>query len=660
METEQVSPGKNVANNVYLHRDAIPELQTSVRSRVWAAEALAGGTSWNVVKIRRQGGDQISLLTYEDFETPFPALLESLTINIGRGSVVRRWSRRRGNPPILHRKELLLPTGHPRRDAYAGLTADLERHGLFRDRRYIGTRRTWEQRLRAAGIEVTEHKVRQATDLSSEQVIIHRHLAAIRRDGFSLPIQTLLKYEIIELGTTVFDYGCGFGSDVEGLLAAGIDASGWDPHYSPSVPGGEADVVNLGFVLNVIEQPSERVDVLRAAYALARKCLAVAVITTSRARQETLRSYGDGFVTQLGTFQKFYRPEELRMLIEQTLGREAVPAGPNLFFVFADEISEQNFLVTRQSRRAAPQISLHERRRSGAEAARDALRLEIEALSSLAEELGRWPAQDEVPEDVLEQLKEKAASFASALRLAKGLADPTALNAAAERRRTDLQVYFALNEFNRRSSYGSLPARLQRDVRWFFRSHKTAQSAGRSLLFSLGDTGILTTAAKEASASGLGYLDEENCFWICAEAIPQLPASLRCYAGCAEKYSGSLEDAHLLKFHLRSGKLTALRYADFEFSPLPVLVTRIKIDLRRQRIFDFDHGGEDQRLLLKSRFMASDQLGIDRQNAFDHHARTIGLEALGIRATGADIAEAARFAGFTWDGWRWATIPAVS
>ena len=362
--------------------------------------------------------------------------------------------RRRGNPPILHRKELLLPTGHPKRDVYAGLTADLERHGLFQDRRNIGTRRTWEQRLRVAGIEVAENTVRRATDPSSEPVIIHRHLAAIRRNGFSLPIQTLLKYGLIELGRRFLTMAAALARMLKELLAAGIDASGWDPHYAPREPRGEADVVNLGFVLNVIEQPSERLDVLRAAFGLARKCLAVAVITSSRARQETLRDYGDGFVTRLGTFQEFYRPEELKMLIEQTLEREAIPAGPNLFFVFADPIFEQNFLVARQSRRASPQVSLRERRRTEEKASREALRSEIEALSALAEALGRWPAQDEVPEDVPGQLKEKSASFAGALRMAQGLAEPTALTAAAQRRRTDLQVYYALNEVNRRSSYG--------------------------------------------------------------------------------------------------------------------------------------------------------------------------------------------------------------
>jgi hypothetical protein len=40
-----------------------------------------------------------------------------------------------------------------------------------------------------------------------------------------------------------------------------------------------------------------------------------------------------------------------------------------------------------------------------------------------------------------------------------------------------------------------------------------------------------------------------------------------------------------------------LRYADFETSPLPRLEVRVKIDLKGQKIREFDHSDEDQRLL---------------------------------------------------------------
>jgi len=52
-------------------------------------------------------------------------------------------------------------------------------------------------------------------------------------------------------------YGCGLGADIRGLRELGFDAYGWDPVHAPDGPQADADVVNLGYVLNVIEDPAE-------------------------------------------------------------------------------------------------------------------------------------------------------------------------------------------------------------------------------------------------------------------------------------------------------------------------------------------------------------------------------------------------------------------
>ena len=107
------SSGKEVAGNLYLHRDAVAGLEPELRSEIWAAEAIANTSQWNVVKLRKTGQKRVSLLTYEDFERPFPALLESITVDLESLTSVRRSYRARANPPVLHRKELLLPADHP-------------------------------------------------------------------------------------------------------------------------------------------------------------------------------------------------------------------------------------------------------------------------------------------------------------------------------------------------------------------------------------------------------------------------------------------------------------------------------------------------------------------------------------------------------------------
>ena len=76
---------------------------------------------------------------------------------------------------------------------------------------------------------------------------------------------------------TVLDYGCGRGEDVCLLRKDGLKAEGWGPHFRPEGPIKPADVVNLGYVLNVIENPAERTETLRKAHALALRTLVVAV-----------------------------------------------------------------------------------------------------------------------------------------------------------------------------------------------------------------------------------------------------------------------------------------------------------------------------------------------------------------------------------------------
>ena len=651
------SSGKEVAGNLYLHRDAVADLEPEARSEIWAAEAIANISQWNVVKLRKTGQKRVSLLTYEDFERPFPALLESVTVDLESHTSARRSYRARANPPVLHRKELLLPADHPRREEYSELTQGLERIGLLRETSSIGTKLAWEQRLREAGVKIVGHAIEQLDEAASlPDVKIQRHLAAIRRDGLSSPVQALIRYGLINEKTTVFDYGCGFGSDVEGLRASGIAATGWDPFYAPDEPHKSADVVNLGFVLNVIEAPAERREVLRSAFALAQRCLAVAVITSSRARTDSCRAYGDGHVTRLGTFQKFYRPAELKDFIEATLRREAFPAGPGLFFVFADPLAEQSYLLSRQTRKPNSRLSVAALRREAREAAFEALRPDLEAIASIAENLGRWPAPTELPKEVISALEQAKTSAARAIRLAVSLSDPGVLEQAAKQRQEDIAVYLALNEFNRRKNYRDLPERLQRDIRALFGSYGIAQTEARELLFSLADTNALLHSAQKTSSEGLGYLDEEANYWVCTELISRLPATLRCFAGCAEKYAGGFEEMQLVKLHLKTGKLTGFQYTDFNLSPLPRLELRTKVDLRRQRISDFDHSGEDQRLLLKSRFMSPDQVDFERQKRFDKKAAEIGVANLGLRATGPELASLALTAGFTQRGWRWTPI----
>ena len=100
---------------------------------------------FNVVKLDRRS--RVSFLCYEDFNAPFPALHSALSCDTEHGTCRRTDYVGRRNPPILHRKELLLPGDDPLVPEAERLTHCLEALGAFADAKSIGTREGWRRRL---------------------------------------------------------------------------------------------------------------------------------------------------------------------------------------------------------------------------------------------------------------------------------------------------------------------------------------------------------------------------------------------------------------------------------------------------------------------------------------------------------------------------------
>lgn len=176
---------------------------------------------------------------------------------------------------------------------------------------------------------------------------IQRHLTAIGRAVCSMPVKTAQKKRVIHRASTVFDYGSGRGGDIRCLSKDKVVVDGWDPFYRPTAKKKAADVVHLGFVLNVIENAEERNSVLSDAYRLARKVLVVAVRPKSE-EQISMRGhqrYRDGWLVcrspRVCTFQKFYSQDELKQTVRRVLGREIVLAGPGVGYVWKDEASRR-------------------------------------------------------------------------------------------------------------------------------------------------------------------------------------------------------------------------------------------------------------------------------------------------------------------------------
>ena len=163
---------------------------------------------------------------------------------------------------------------------------------------------------------------------------IQRHRTVIVRQSFSVPMKLLEKHGFLNGEYSIFDYGCGRGDDVRLLQLRGINVTGWDPYWRSDTEKKSADIVSLGFVLNVIESPTEREETLKEAWALTNKLLVVSARVASKVHVQKFIPFQDGVITQHNTFQKYYQQAELKQYIEATLNVEAQAVAAGVFFVF--------------------------------------------------------------------------------------------------------------------------------------------------------------------------------------------------------------------------------------------------------------------------------------------------------------------------------------
>ena len=650
-----ISFGKRLPEATYLHRDGSTCLPCSVQERVERAAALAGMgvDAYDVLKLSHDGC-RVSFLSYPGFWTDgFPTLAQSWAVYLpGDGRVSHRDYREHWNPPVLHRKELLLPTNHVAHAEFHALTVAAERAGLFEDAASIGQLLQWRETLRSKGFRVVGHQLEVGSLAGDDgEATVFRHRTALRRTGLSTPMQSLLRHGFLDGGHSVFDYGCGHADDLAILDEMGVRSTGWDPHFRPEVTREVADVVNLGFVLNVIEDLAERREALLGAYGLANRLLVVGVLIGGRTAFERHRLFRDGVLTTRGTFQKYFTQQELHQYLEDTCGRQPVPVGPGLAFVFRTDDDEQAFLEDRQRTipvaRTAPlrpvRLAREPRPARIPKPPRERVprpkppnkwevyQPVVDRFYRACLDLGRMAERDEWSDSG--ELR-ALGTAKSVLRHLLGTLGDADLRARRETRMDELLVYLALNLFERRRSTRRLPVRVQRDIRMFWGGHKHASARAQELLFSVGSPDILAGAARRSAQAGVGYLGSEDELYVLPTQLPQLPKELRVFVGCATRLYGDVDDADLVKLHSRTLKLTVHLYDDFDGAPLPVLIERVKVDLRRQDLLFVDYASRDEHQVLyfKSRYLPPGHPGLERQQAFD--ARLAALRFLDLSGFG--------------------------
>jgi DNA phosphorothioation-associated putative methyltransferase len=404
-----------------------------------------------------------------------------------------------------------------------------------------------------------------------------RHRTAMRRNELSRPIRLAIVHELLTKDRTFFDYGCGRGDDLRRLQESGIRADGWDPAHRPDAVRRPADVVNLGYVVNVIEDPLERAEVLRQAWALARSVLVVAARLTEERNDAHVCPLRDGWITRHGTFQKFYEHDELGAWIRSTLAAEPVAASLGVYYVFRQSRERESYLASRFRRPIAPPRT----RPSNEQFHR--YRELLNPLIDFVGQRGRLPDVTELPN--ADELVEVFGSIRRAFRIVLWVTDSEDWERVRQERSVDLLIHLALANFHGRPRWSDLPEDLQRDVRAFFSSYKAACARADKLLFATGRREAVDLACRVAVVGKV----TPSAIYVHETALNELPALLRVYEGCARALVGTVEGANVIKLGREEPRVSYLEYPNFEKDPHPLLARSVVCNLQALRVQTRDY-----------------------------------------------------------------------
>lgn len=428
---------------------------------------------------------------------------------------------------------------------------------------------------------------------------------ALKRVELSRPLRLALEAGVIRPDDDVFDYGCGHGTDLDFLAALGHDAQGWDPNHRPDAKRQPAAVVNLGYVLNVIEDPAERSQALKQSWQLATRALVVAVRAVDQARfvsNGTARA--DGVVTGADTFQKFFTQAEARSYIDELCEVQSIPIGPGVFVAFTDEAAEQQWLDNRSAlrRRVRRLRRIVEPRKTLRDHAYEQHRDVLRPLEEFIAERGRLPTDDEHPWN--QPIIDTFGSLPRAFQVLRHVAEHPWWDDAAEDRRQELLVRFALARLRKRPKLTALPLGVQQDVRALFGSYKAACEQADELLFSIANHDILRRAA---TASPIGKRTPD-AIYVHIDAIDLLPTVLRVFLGAADMLIGTVPDATLVKAHFDKPRVSYLVYPDFNADPHPALSESWVVDFYELDVRPHDYRNRENPPVLhrKELFVAPD------------------------------------------------------
>ncbi|ORL10304.1 SAM-dependent methyltransferase [Prescottella equi] len=416
------------------------------------------------------------------------------------------------------------------------------------------------------------------------------------RSALSRPMGFALMDQILVPGRTFFDYGCGRGDDLRNLVALGYSATGWDPTHRPAVERVPADVVNLGYVVNVIEDPTERAETLRAAWTLARRVLVVSGRLVWEARNLVGRRLSDGMITKSGTFQKFYEQSELATWIEQVLGVKPVAAAPGIFYLFRYEQEQQDFLANRvYTYRPRVRIDPH----AMYEANRELLAPLLEFVTAHA----RPPKSGELDGASEVEIRTEFGTLGRALNLIHRVTDDEYWEQVRIQRRSELLVYAALSRFGRRPKFAQLGLTLRSDIKTHFGTYRDVTLQGDRMLAAVGNRMMVAVSARSSQVGK----QTPTALYVHRSALAELPPLMQVYEGCARVLSGTVERANMIKLSVVKPQVSFLCYPRFDRDAHPTLESAVTVNLRELTVDwrDYSQSTNPPLLHRKEEFVSS-------------------------------------------------------
>ena len=265
---------------------------------------------------------------------------------------------------------------------------------------------------------------------------------------------------------------------------------------------------------------------------------------------------------------------------------------------------------------------------------------QLNALRDVFLSLGRLPEQAEVPSELSSALAEARIPWP---RAKEGLRDDLAIDddfaAAAQSRREDLLVHFALMQFPGSPKYRHMPQSIQTDIRSFFGSHAAVQDESRRLLFASGDREGIRTDAATAVASGLAGMRDERHIRFRSSVLPRLPPRLRVLVGSGEVLQGGVDACDFVEINLDAPRIKMITCDDVS-KAIPFVVENIRVDLGRRKVSFDRRAPQSTPLYFKSRYLPHDDPDRERQARIDDGLKATGLFPEGAREPSWDIVRA--------------------